>query len=262
MPPDASIDRKVACFAADFASALLDPSGATPADIAGPGGKAADRRYDVYRNNVTVSLIDALAALYPAVQRIVGTDFFRGMARLHVRTAPPTSPLLFEYGRDFPAFIERFEYTQDIPWLADVARLERVWLDAYHAADLLPLSADTLAGVAPERLGDLVFTPHPAARIVRSAYPAVTIFAANRVDGPTTAVRSDAAEDALITRPAMDVVVRVLPAGGAVFLAELIAGKSLDAAASAASAHAAFDLPGNIAAMIEAGVFSSIYFGD
>jgi len=69
---------------------------------------AAIKRYNVYRNNVTVSLINALAATYPAVQRITGVEFFRVMARFHVRATPPTSPLLFEYGRDFPAFIRIF----------------------------------------------------------------------------------------------------------------------------------------------------------
>jgi hypothetical protein len=89
-----------------FASALVDPERATPTVVAGPKRKAAVKRYNVYRNNVTVSLIDALAAVYPAVQRITGVAFFRAMARFHVRATPPTSPLLFEYGRDFPAFIE------------------------------------------------------------------------------------------------------------------------------------------------------------
>ena len=62
------------------------------------------------------------------------------MARFHVRATPPTSPLLFEYGRDFPDFIERYEHAQSMPWLADVARIERAWLDAYHAADAQPLA--------------------------------------------------------------------------------------------------------------------------
>ena len=99
-----------ASYAAVFAGSLLDPGRATPSVVAGPGGKAATKRYNVYRNNVTVSLIDALAATYPAVQRIAGVEFFRAMARCHVRATPPTSPLLFEYGRDFPDFIERYEY--------------------------------------------------------------------------------------------------------------------------------------------------------
>ena len=93
-------------YAAAFASALIRPDQETPGIVAGPRGKAAVKRYNVYRNNVTVSLIDALAATYPAVRRITGDVFFRAMARSFVRAAPPSSPLLFEYGREFPAFVE------------------------------------------------------------------------------------------------------------------------------------------------------------
>src|SRR5262244_1931597 len=134
-----------------FASALINPERATPAVVSGPKGKGAVRRYNVYRNNVMVSLIDALAAVYPAVQRITGVDFFRAMARSHIRATPPGSPLLFEYGRDFPAFIERYEYASSMPWLADAARIERAWLDAYHAADAEPLPSAALAAVPQEK---------------------------------------------------------------------------------------------------------------
>jgi Putative DNA-binding domain len=256
-------ENKQPSFAAVFAPGLTDPSLATPADVVGPRGKAAVKRYNVYRNNVTVSLINALAATYPAVQRITGVEFFRAMARFHIRATPPTSPLLFEYGRDFPAFIETYEHAQDMPWLADTARIERAWLDAYHAADVPPLSRDALAAVPSDRLGDLTFTAHPAARIVRSAYPAVAIFAMNRVEGPITPLRSNAAEDALITRPDMEVTVRLLPSGGAGFLKTLIDGGTLGAAAAAAFAETTcFDLPANIAGMIDAGVFTTIHLGD
>jgi hypothetical protein len=250
-------------FAAAFAQGLTDPTRATPVDVVGPRGKAAIKRYNVYRNNVTVSLIDALAATYPAVQRITGVDFFRAMARFHVRATPPTSPLLFEYGRDFPAFIEGYEPAQDMPWLADTARIERAWLDAYHAADVPPLSANVLAAIPSDRLADLVFSVHPAACIVRSAYPAVAIFAMNRVEGPITPLRSSAAEDALITRPDMDVAVRLLPPGGAAFLKNLVDGGTLgEAATTAFTETPSFDLPANIAGMIEAGVFTAIHLGD
>src|ERR1700757_1244285 len=111
-----------------FSSALLDPASATPPAVSGPNGKMASKRYNVYRNNVSVSLIDALAAIYPAVQRITGVDFFRAMARFHVRAKPPASPLLFEYGRDFPAFIEAYEYACAMPWLSGVAGVARARL--------------------------------------------------------------------------------------------------------------------------------------
>ena len=251
-----------ASYAAAFLSALIDPARETPRIVTGPNGKTAVKQYNVYRNNVTVSLIDALAAIYPAVQRITGTDFFRAMARFHVRSTPPASPLLFEYGRDFPDFIAGYEHAQDMPWLADVARIERAWLDAYHAADALPLAPARLSAIAPERLGDLVLAPHPAARIVRSQYAAVTIFAANRDGAPTARIDASTPEDALITRPEFDVVVRHLPPGGAVFAASLMSGQPLGAAAMAAfDASPEFDIAANIAGLIEAGAFTSLAAG-
>ncbi|MGY8708967.1 DNA-binding domain-containing protein [Bradyrhizobium sp. 18BD] len=250
-------------FAAAFVPALLDPMRTAPPVVTGPNGRAAGKRYDVYRNNVTVSLIDALAAIYPAVQRITGPDFFRAMARFHVRSHPPTSPLLFDYGRGFPAFIETYEHARALPWLADVARIERAWLDAYHARDAAPLAPAQLASIAPERLADLVFTPHPAARIVRSEYSAVTIFAGNRDGAPASRIDASTPEDGLITRPEFDVVVRHLPAGGAVFATSLIEGQPLGEAATAAlDASPDFDIATGIAGLIEAGAFTSIAFGD
>ena len=211
-------------YAAAFAQGLLDPSRPAPAVAVAMQGKRVSQRYDVYRNNVTVSLIAALAAIYPAVQRIIGADFFRAMARFHVRETPPKSPLLFEYGRDFPAFIGTYAYARDMPWLADVAHLERAWLDAYHAADLPVLSAQALAALAPASLADVRFVPHPAARVVRSDYPALAIFAMNRADAPVSPLQCHEAQDALVSRPGHDVVVSRLPEGGATFLAELLQG--------------------------------------
>src|SRR5260370_22172850 len=127
--------------AAAFSSALTDPDQATPSVVTGPSGKAAIKRYNVYRNNVIVSLIDALAAIYPAVQRITGVAFFRAMARFHVRATPPASPLLFEYGRDFPAFIEQYEHARSMPSLPHTPRIERSCLSSYPAPHAKPMSS-------------------------------------------------------------------------------------------------------------------------
>ncbi|RWN55940.1 DNA-binding domain-containing protein [Mesorhizobium sp.] len=245
-------------YATAFTAGLLDPDRAPPDAVSGPNGKAAVKRYAVYRNNVTVSLIDALVASFPATLRITGPDFFRAMARFHVRETPPTSPLLFEYGRDFPDFIERYDYARPMPWLADVARLERAWLDAYHAADAEPLACVALASIPPERLADTVFVRHPATHAIRSRYPVVTIFAANRRDRPVGRIEADGPEDALVTRPGLEVFVRHLPPGGAAFLDRLMAGEPLGVAAAAAFAETAeFDLAANIAGLLQAGAFTA-----
>ncbi|CAI9402664.1 hypothetical protein ANOBCDAF_00953 [Pleomorphomonas sp. T1.2MG-36] len=249
--PDFGID-----YAGPFSAALLAPGRSVPTLVTGPRGKRAEARYNVYRNNVTVSLIDALASIFPAVERITGSDFFRAMARFHVRETPPASPLLFEYGRAFPDFIDCYDHAADMPWLSDVARIERLWLDSYHAADAPTLKAETLSNVPPEKLDGLVFTPHPATRLISSVHPAVTIFAANRSAGPVCRVE-DRPEGGLITRLDDEVTIRLLPSGNLAFLNALLGGESLAAAADAAlAADPAFDLSGAICEMIAAGAFS------
>jgi hypothetical protein len=245
-------------FAGRFSAALLSPDAPAPDLVTGPRGKRAEKRYNVYRNNVTVSLIAALSSIFPAVERITGADFFRAMARFHVRETPPASPLLFEYGQDFPDFIDRYEYAVDMPWLSDVARIERAWLDAYHAANAPALRAETLAAIPQENLGAATFRPHPATRVVSSGHPAVTIFAMNRGSGPVSRV-DDHPEDGLITRLDDQVTVRLLPPGGAAFFNALLSGECLAAAVAAGlDACAAFDLSAAIGEMIASGAFSAI----
>lgn len=250
-------------YSAAFSRTLLKPGREAPALVCGPAGKAAAKRFAVYHNNVTVSLIDALAAVYPAVQRITGVEFFRAMARFHVRETPPSSPLLFEYGRDFPAFIARYPYAGAMPWLVDVARVERAWLDAYHAADVATLGPADLACAPSERLAVLVFTPHPTTRLLRSSYAAVTIFAANRTDGPIEEIDASEAEDALITRPDSEVVVRRLAPGQYEFLSALMAGEALGKAAEAAiGAQPDFDIGMALMTLIDSGACASATYGE
>lgn len=255
--------RSDGSYAAAFAPALTDPGRQTPSLVAGPDGKSAVKRYNVYRNNVTVSLIDALAAIYPAVQRITGVEFFRAMARFHIRQTLPTSPLLFDYGHDFPDFVESYRFARSMPWLADTARVERAWLDAYHAADAEPLSLDAFARVPAARLADIRVTLHPSTRVVRSRYAALTIFTANRSPGPVGPIDAAGPEEVLVTRPAMEVIVGRLPTGGATLVEALIAGLTLgEAMAAALDCDPSFDIAAALAGLVEAGAVVALSLGD
>jgi hypothetical protein len=72
------------------------------------------------------------------------------MARVYLVENPPRSPVIFEYGGSFADFLERFEPLAGYPYLPDVARLERAWLDAFHAADADPLQAGDLGAIPPD----------------------------------------------------------------------------------------------------------------
>jgi hypothetical protein len=241
----------------EFAKALLDPAATVPAGIIGPDGLATNKRFAVYRNNVVVGLIEALQANFPATFRLVGEDFFRVMARTYAAEEPPTSPILLGYGAGFPDFIDRFEPAESLPYLSDVARIERAWTEAYHAREARSLDASAFANLPHDQAPNIRFELHPSLRVVRSQFPALTIWRMNVADGVPGTVDLDAGgEDVLILRPAADVEVRSLPPGGAEFLLGLAARLSLgDASKRALLASSCFELATNLAALIDAGAF-------
>jgi len=242
---------------ASFAGALVDPSRPAPAATQRRDGRPVERRFAVYRNNVAVALIGALEARYPVVQRLVGDDFFRAMAGAFVAAEKPRSPALMLYGDGFPAFVAGFPPAGAIPFLADVARLENAWVEAYHAAEADALGLDALAAIAPDALDALRFRPHPAARLLRFSHPAASIWAASQGDGEPRAPEVWSAEAALVARPDADVFVRVLPPGGFAFAAALFSGVSLGEAAALAAADG-FDPGAHLVGLIVAGAFQSL----
>ncbi len=242
-----------------FSNAVLDAGLATPEGIVGPDGKVSDKRFSIYRNNVAVSLIEAMAANFPAIQRLVGEAFFAALAKAFIVAHPPTVPMLFLYGDEFAAFLESFEPVSAYPYLGDVARVEFAWLQAYHAADALVVDAAALGAVSSEKIGGTRFIAHPATWIFRSIWPAATLVARNREQEDCSDIDLSLAEDVLITRPVLDVETRVLPRGGHGFLTALASGKTLEQAAQeAVGEDDDFDLSLQISGMLECGVFTAI----
>ena len=215
---------------ADIGSALLAPERPVPPGIVRP------ERFAVYRNNVVVGLIEALAAAYPATRKLVGERFFNAMAGVHVRAEPPASPVLIHYGAGFPAFIETFPPAGRLPFLADVARLERLWLMAYHGPEAAPVPLDALAQLPETALAEVLLALHPTTGLFASRHPVAALWAANTGRGTHEAVDLRRAETALVLRPHDRVEVLVLDPGEAAFVDALRAGRPLGAAAEAALA--------------------------
>jgi hypothetical protein len=247
-----------------FASAVLDPGLPVPAAVVDPDGRPCPKRFGVYRNNVFAGLIEVLQDSFPAVCRLIGEECFRAMARRYVTARPPRSPVLLHYGADFPAFVAGFEPIATVPYLAEVARIERAWLEAYHAAEALPLDPAALAAIAPERVGELRFTLHPSLRVVRCRFPALTIWRMNVADGvPGTVDLTDGGEDVLVVRPTADVEVRALPAGGARLLWALGHGRPLGAAVRAELPRCTpKDLSMHLGGLLRSGAFTAFTVAD
>lgn len=241
-------------FQAGFAAALAsgDPA-------ARPEGLecAAAPRFRIYRNNFYHGLSQQLAKAYPVVRRLVGDAFFIATACAFLDAHPPRSRSLALFGGEFPGFLEGFPLAASLPYLRDVARLERAWLEALHAADAPPLAPAALRDLG-HALAETRFVPHPAARIVGSDHPIVDLWLANQPGAGSGPCRLDAvAQSALITRPRLRVEVRRLAPAQAVFARALSAGEDAIAAfEQAGRIDGQFDASTAFRELLSAGAFA------
>jgi hypothetical protein len=245
-----------------FAQALLSPVAPVPSGFAGSGAAGGARRFGVYRNNVVAGLIDALEDTFPVVRRLVGDGFFSAMARVYLMATPPRGPILLKYGETFPAFLQTFEPTQELLYLPDVAAIEFAWLKAYHAAEQRSLNRRAFLAVREASAPQLRLILHPSCTVIRSVFPATTIWRANREQEVIEEIRLDqGGEDALIVRPAAEVCVHVLRPGNAAFLRALGAKRTLaDATLEARNEHPDFDLASAISSVIDIGAVVAFHF--
>lgn len=219
-------------------------------------------RFSIYRNNVHRAYIDALADAYPVVARLVGDSFFEAMAKEYYLAAPQPAVSLALYGAGLADFIEDFPPAQSLPYLADVARLERAWLEAYNAADAPPLDPATLAAFG-DSLPTLCFVGHPACRLLSSSHPVLSIWRANRQDSTGPATIPAVGETALVARPLWDVTVYPLTRDNACFARCLLDGHTVgDAYEAAAAQNPDFDVTAAFGWLLSAGVFTEIKQGD
>lgn len=212
----------------EFRAALLDPDRPVPPGLADPDGRPAGKRFNVYRNNVAVSLTEALRKAFPVVHKLVGEDFFTAMAREHARHFPPRSPLMMFYGEDMPGFLGSFPPVAHLGYLPDVARLELALRQSYHAADATPIAAEALQALSPDSFIAARLRLAPALRLIRSDWPIFAIWRANTEGSAPPTAR--VAEDVVILRPGFDPVPHLLPKGAADFIAALLRHEPVGAA--------------------------------
>lgn len=223
----------------DFRTALLDAEAEIPTGLGDAKGGPAGGRFSVYRNNVVVSLTEALATAFPLLRKLLGTEAFGQLAGIFVRQQPPSSPLMMFYGQGLPAFLEDFEPLAHIKYLPDCARLDLALRQSYHAAD--SAAPDTELLQDPARAMDARFDLAPATHVLRSAWPLYDIWAFNMQDGAPKP--RAVAQDVLIARAEFDPAPHLLPPGAADWLAELSSGRTLgQATENVLNRHPEFDL--------------------
>jgi hypothetical protein len=196
-------------------------------------------RFSVYRSAVFANLREALRAVFPVIERLTGGEFFDQAARRFVRDHPSTNGDLHRYGAQFPAFLASFEPAAALPYLADVARLEWLWHEAFHAADHGPPQLARLAAIPPSRWPDLRLKLQPACRMLHSPYPVHRIWQVNQPEhqGDESVDLDEGEARLLLYRAGYEVVVAPLSVGEFRFVEALSGEDSVARALEAALAR-------------------------
>lgn len=242
-----------------LAAALLDGGSSFPEGLLAPGGGPVDRRFAVHRATATLGSIAALATRHPVLERLLGAETFVGLARAFLRVDRPRTALLLDWGDALPDFVEAHPDLADWPWLADVARLERAWTEAHHAADAEPMRLAALAARPPEDLAGARLRLHPSLRLLTSPWAVAAVWAA---DGEVDLVDAET-DRMMVLRPEADVGVHRLDAAAFAFVSALAAGETVTAAATSASRlDAAFDAGTHLVDLVRLGAVVAIEVPD
>jgi len=212
------------------------------------------RGLQAYRANAGAVAERALASTFPVSRALVGEESFAGLARAYWRATPPTRGDLAWLGDGLAGFVESDPQLADVPYLADVARLECLLARAEAAADAPGSATARLAslGVLAEHdPRELFIALAPGAAVLRSAWPVASLWRAHRAGAAPTAfaeararVAARAAETVFVCRPEWVAQVEIVDDASACFLESLVDGRDLAAAHASATAVAvdwAFD---------------------
>jgi Putative DNA-binding domain len=212
----------------------------------------------VYRNTSRYGAVEALRANYPIAAAIVGPDMFDGITVEYAEVRPPRSPVLACYGRGFADWIENQPWAPDIPYLSDVARVERMHIEALFAEDIDPLAADSITVAGAIDWNRTRLRLHPATRFGWATTPAMSIWLAHQGDSSAFENLEWRSQGGLFVRPHGIICGEVLGSAAHRFLFGIRLGETVGAAALATAAlYPDADVGDLFASLLTSGAFAA-----
>lgn len=169
--------------------ALLTPGAPLPAQFFGHGNSkiaaekphpSSARGLNCYKSNAHAVAERSLTATYPVVTALLSAESMAQLARALWHTHPPQRGDLAHWGDKLASFMASSPQLADLPWLADVARLEWALHQADGAADAVT-DLSTLARLAEEDPARLTLRLAPGLQVQRSTFAVVPVVRAHRL---------------------------------------------------------------------------------
>ncbi len=129
-------------------------------------------RVDIYANMYFYRILDVLREEYPRTLAVVGEAAFHDLVTDYLLAHRPAHPSLREVGLALPSFLAAQASSLGMPWLFELARLERAHLELFDGPDAHPLTILDLRSVAddPTELAALAVQLVPSHVLITNAF--------------------------------------------------------------------------------------------
>ncbi|CAG9000451.1 MAG: hypothetical protein CENE_02446 [Candidatus Celerinatantimonas neptuna] len=218
------------------------------------------QRFSVYRNNVYSSLIEALGEIFPVTRQIVGDEFFQAMAHAYIQRYPPTSPVLTEYGENFSEFISSREPLATLPFLGELAALERAMLTLTHGLDYGVLDPKSASELLTQCDGEkaVYLTLSPTIMLFRSDFAIGSIWLIHQQNmlEKLKALVVEQRECLMLYKPVLTAELAIISEPQGQFIKSLLSGCDVQTAMK--STGESFDLSNTLAMLMNCPVITSV----
>jgi len=151
---------------AEFARHVLTGDDGMVEHVLGDRGIDAELRLAVYANAYRARLAETLARDFAALRHHLGEEAFEALAHDYIQAHPSPYFSLRWFGQSLPAFIKDHAAGRTRPALAELARLEWAFIDAFDAADADCADESAAAAVPPDQWPGLGIVLHPSVQLV------------------------------------------------------------------------------------------------
>ena len=168
-------------------------------------------RLDIYAQMYCARLLDALIQDFPRLSAVVGDEQFRSLGRTYLRQYPSTHPSLNYLSVHFAEFLTTQAVSSILPFLPELARLERARVDVFEAPDREVLCLEDLQRIEADAWATIRFPVIPALKILTCEWPVQLVwkeeaFTARDHLNPMTTVLRVWRQDFAVYQASMDVI--------------------------------------------------------
>ncbi len=192
------------------------------------GGASGQERMAVYAEAYVARMMEALAETYETVRHLLGQEAFVELTENYMHVYPSHSYNLNDVGMAMPEFLAGTRFAEKLPFLMDVAKLERQVANTFHAFEAAAFDPSKLAGYSEEDWERLRVSFQPSLAVISSKWPILDIWKARTT--PLEKIQIDLIDrpqDVLVSRRGLEVVCESLQPLQAELLLSLKRGEAL-----------------------------------